>query len=762
MQTALWWLSRVLDRRLRPSVVAAGLLLPHLVLAPWFSSQRILLPTIIVERTFPGAPRVASDSHHAVLNDAVFQFVPWESEVRAALREGRLPLWSDQIDGGSSPWANPQAQVLSPVKFLARLVPIEDSLATVMVLTMIVAFEGTWVAARLFGASSGVALLAACGFAFGGGTMAWSVLPNSTTIAWAPWLLSAVLRLVRRPRWGFLAASSVLTMILAFSGHPETAAAAGLLAVVCGLSLGRSRGGRLRGVAAAALAAVLGLGMAAAMIVPFTHAVLKASRVDESSVRPLPRKEVSWDAPSTWFVGETPRILLQVVAPHGAGTPFVDPSPSPVPWPVTGSLYCGLAVFAGVAAALCLRRRRTLPLLGFAVVGCLLSVRPIPLEHVLLAMPGVQIIVFNRVLPAVSLCYCLVGALGLGRLISGRPRRIEVAAAMVAAIFSLVVSSSTDVAILWAALLISLFVARWRPRFGLALVTVVVLVDLVPWARDMLPVGDRELFYPPTAVTGELVRRTSRDGPWRVVATATGYYPSSLAMHGLEDIRYHNPLVPHAYARLLADAFGFHDRRVYFGTFRVSDHPMLDFLNVRIVAVRGSQRIPAWLRRTRFSANGVRLARNPDALRRFFVAPSAEVVPRTEVTSAVADLTDARRVVLVAEELEGWVPPQRRWLPRAVRVESLAAGAIDLSLPKKGDKLLATSLGVPEGWEVTSGGRPLKKLTVNGAFVGAVVPAGTAEVRLRFVPPGLRLGFLLSLISVIALGVFAFVPWRCP
>ena len=143
MQGALWCLARLLRRPIDRSVIAAGLLLPHLVLAPWFAANRILLPTVIVERTFPGSPRLESDPQHAVLNDGVSQFVPWESEVRVALRDRRLPLWTDRIDGGSSLWANPQAQVLSPVKMLARLVPIEDSLVTAMVLTMLVAFEGT-------------------------------------------------------------------------------------------------------------------------------------------------------------------------------------------------------------------------------------------------------------------------------------------------------------------------------------------------------------------------------------------------------------------------------------------------------------------------------------------------------------------------------------------------------------------------------------------------------------------------------------------
>jgi len=760
MQGALWCLARLLRRPLDPAVVAAGLLLPHLVLAPWFAADRILLPTIIVERTFPGSPRLESDPQHAVLNDGVSQFVPWESEVRAALRDARLPLWTDRIDGGSSLWANPQAQVLSPVKMLARLVPIKDSLVTVMVLTMLVAFEGTWLAARLLGAGRGVALLAACGFALGGGTMAWSILPNSSTVAWAPWLVGAVLRLVRRPQWRYLVAASLLTATLAVSGHPETAAAAGLLAVVCGLALGRRRGGSLRGVGAAALAAALGLGLAAPVVVPFIHAMLRASRVDETSVRPMPEKEFIWNAPDTWFVGETQRVLLQPTNPYGAGTPYVDRSPPPVPWPVTGSLYCGLAVFLGAAVALVERRRRTVPLFVFGAVGCFLSARLIPLERVLLSLPGIKIIVFNRILPVVALCLCLAGALGLGRLLSRRPGRIPVFVAAGAAVTSFVVAPSVSVAILWTLLFTALLLARWRPRVGLAAMTFVVLLDLVPWARGMLPVGRSELFFPPTEVTEELVRQTSQDGPWRVVGERTAYYPSSLAMHELEDVRYHNPLAPQAYARVLSEVFGFHDRREYFSAFRVIDHPLLDFLNVKIVAIRGGGRRPPGTLRPLSPVKGVRLAKNRGALRRFFVAPSAEVVPRDEVVASVVGLADARRVVVAAEDIGEWRPPERPWMPAAVRVARLRQGDVELTLPRRGEKLLATSLTVPQGWKVTTQDRPLQTLIINGAFLGVVVPDGVETVRLRFVPTGLWLGLALCVLSIGVLVVLAIFPRR--
>ncbi len=87
MQVALWFIARVLRRPLTPSVIAAGLLLPHAVLAPWILNNSLLLPTVHVQRAFPGSPRVETESRHAKLNDTVYQLVPWELEVRRAFAE---------------------------------------------------------------------------------------------------------------------------------------------------------------------------------------------------------------------------------------------------------------------------------------------------------------------------------------------------------------------------------------------------------------------------------------------------------------------------------------------------------------------------------------------------------------------------------------------------------------------------------------------------------------------------------------------------
>jgi len=54
----------------------------------------------------------------------------------------------------------------------------------------------------------------------------------------------------------------------------------------------------------------------------------------------------------------------------------------------------------------------------------------------------------------------------------------------------------------------------------------------------------------------------------------------------------------------------------------------------------------------------------------------------------------------------------------------------------------------------------LKTLIINGAFLGVVVPDGVETVRLRFVPVGLWLGFVLCAASIGVLLVLAILPRR--
>ncbi|HXT20898.1 MAG TPA: YfhO family protein, partial [Thermoanaerobaculia bacterium] len=297
-----------------------------------------------------------------------------------------------------------------------------------------------------------------------------------------------------------------------------------------------------------------------------------------------------------------------------------------------------------------------------------------------------------------------------------------------------------------------------RPPLGVAVLTAVLLFDLVPWGRPQLPAADPVSFYPRTPTIVALANE-ARGGPWRVVGEDLLVYPSLLTVYGLAEARTHNPLAPREQLAVLHRAFGFapgsgHD--VYFSPFGNVEHPLLDFLNVRAVVTNPF--LAAKHRLVRKYGPDVRaflVLGNPDALPRWFLPAAVDAVPRAAVLDWIAGLRDARRVALVAEEARGWRPAERPWQADAVRPLGGGPGDLELHVGGAGERLLATSLPGPRGWRAIGGGATLQALTVNGAFLGVRVPPGVERVRLRYLPPGLWPGVAAAVLGALGLAAVA-------
>ena len=109
-QAALFLLARGLSLRLPWRAMGMGVGLAVLMVSPWLVSDRIMVPNDeAILNNVPGTVPVPDLDRHGLFNDIPLQLLPWEFEVRRAYGSGRLPLWSDLLDGGSSPWVNPQA-----------------------------------------------------------------------------------------------------------------------------------------------------------------------------------------------------------------------------------------------------------------------------------------------------------------------------------------------------------------------------------------------------------------------------------------------------------------------------------------------------------------------------------------------------------------------------------------------------------------------------------------------------------------------------
>ena len=763
VQAVLWFLARSLGRPLSRGAIALGQLLPWLVLGPWIGGPELLVPTGALAGQVPGTPPLAAADEFAILSDTVFQLMPWELEVRHRLAEGRVPLASDLLDGGSDLWSNPQAGVLSPLATLARAAPVQHHFLVVLALAVLVAFQGAWLLARTLGGRPPTATLAGVSFALGGAIFAWALFPLAAVVAWTPWLVAGGVRLARAPRPRTLAATALAAAAVFVSGHPEAAAAAALLAPVAALAARRRRESWLRPLARTAAAGLLGAGLAAAHLVPFALLLPHSQRAREHLEATFAMTEAQLLSPRTWFAEFKGALFFSPASPLAFGTPYREPFSGPIARPVAEAGYTGLAAFLGLAAVPAARsRRRTLPLVAYAAAALLLASEFLPLRAAIQAFPLLRLPEYTRFLPVAALALAVAGALAVQDLLRAPARRRFPVLALAAGA-SLAVAPRAWAAGLWALLALVLVAAPRRRTLAAAALVGVALLDLGRWSRWHLPAGDAGLFYPSTTCAAR-VREAASGGPWRVVGQRLLAFPSILPAYGLAEVRPHNPLAPRSQIEVLDAAFGYGpDSRHYIEPFENLGHPLLDFLNVRVVVSNVYLPEVPGMEVVAGAAQGLcRLYRNPQALPRWFLPRRVDRVERADLPAWIRALDDPWRVAVAGDELQrapGGQAGGEAAPPEVRRVES-EAGWVRLALPAGPERLLATSLPGPRGWRATAGGESLRTLAVNGAFLGALLPEGVAEVELRYRPPGLEAGAALSVVSALALAACLRRPSR--
>ncbi|MCM2315179.1 MAG: YfhO family protein [Thermoanaerobaculia bacterium] len=760
-------LARCLGLKLERAVLAVGVIVPLLLLGAWLDSRVVMAPTNLLEGIVPGAPPLEASTTHNILNDAVYQFLPWELEIRRALKTLRLPLWSDALEGGSSPWVNPQAGALSPLAWMARPFEIQHFLLVMLALKLQHALLGTWLLCRRVGVNRRVSLLAAVGFALCGAMSAWAMFAHTTTMSWVPWLTVGVISMLRSRGLQRVVPVAVLTAALLLSGHPEVAAGGGLLAGLSGLALRNRRKPTLKVLGKAALAAILGFGLAAPLLVPFAKHLPKSQRAQEAVSEALQSGGWSLARPDTWFDQEGRTLLRTPTNPHAFGRPYekqVGDDGRTIVWPEILAGYPGIAALLGAAVVMLgTGRRRATPFFGFFVVALLLAANAKPLVALLDLIPPLRAMAYARLFLPAGLAVWVAAAIGLDCFLR-RPtgRWLQFGAA--SAVAFVVLSIRLDAMVLSLVLLgmLALLVSIRSPRFGVAMLAAMTLLDLVPWVKAQYPTGDPALFYPRTGLIAQLEAEVQSPAMWRAVGEDYGVFPSILPVFGIAEVRPHNPLAPMDQVSALTHAFRFGPTRdVYFSSFVNADHRLIDFLNVRAIVWNSDHPVPA--RFVRFDDGqtpGYRLFRNPDALPRCFFPTQWTRVGGDALGTWIEGLDDARHVAVSSGSVE---------LPVAAggdtfEVRDSKPGRIALTSDTRSGALVATSLPSPEGWRASvAGGEQLSPVVVNGAFFGFVVPAGRHDVTLRFVPPGFLEGLWIGAFAALvcaALLIRDRIAWR--
>ena len=734
-------------------------LLVVVVLAPWLRGDRLLAPTnLMLGGMLPGIDS-QTPAPHELLNDAFLQFLPWENEVRRQWRRGRPAFWSHSLEGGSSPWENPQAGVLSPIAILARVFPLRFHLLVALAVKMVVAALGVAALAGALGASRRSAALAGLAFSLSGPMAAWALFPHTSTLAWVPWLALGAVALARRPTVVRAVLCAIVHCAMLLSGHPEVAFAGALLAALLALLFRRRDLGLRRVLAWCSGAALAGALLAAPAILPFALQLPGSQRFGEMQNRTPEAERV------LGFEASRVEILSSFLSPYAFGRPYVDEFRGESNWAEGLSGASGAVLLLGLALAVLRHRRRgrlrrSWALLFLAVVlGWLSAAGWTPLLAVAERLPIFGVLEFRRVLLVAAVALAVLAASGLDVLLrAARGRSILPLVATIATGFlSLACGWQDGMVLSWICLAAaSALVAvgpRGRPairrRWIARLVVASVLLSQVPFVWRMMPRGLPESFFPTSVLVEELAAELS-GGPWRAVGSGYELYPSLLPVWGIDEARPHNPMAPALYSEALGLAFGYRPETSsgrYFSAFDHLDHPLLDFLGVRGVVQPAQRDVPEGFVELS-AASHRRLLLNPQALPRWFFPSAVRPLGETAALEAIEDMEDARSVqvsrcgVVAFESAATVADPQLLGLDDA---------GVLLELPTGHPPLLATSIPWSKGWRARTTASALETCLVNGAFLGVRLPPDAARLALVYRPPGLAVGSTLSALAAIAL-----------
>ncbi len=331
----------------------------------------------------------------ALLKGLVFQepdtlsyYYPALTELRRALQQGSLPIWTPNIYGGFPLFADGESGALYPVNvLLLLLMPADGALVWLGPIRLAMAAVFMYLYARTIDLGRLGALVSALVFGFGGFTVAQLHHVNlSNGALWLPLILLFVERAYRREGRARLQAvllAGIVFAVQALALHVQVSLMTGLflVAYLAFRSLAFPVGTLLRrvrlGLATLAGTAGLGLGLAAVQWVP----LYELSRFSPRAPGLLYSQALEYALP--------PINLITLLAPYFFRTPQRVWWPVWSPWETT--IYVGVAplLLAGVAV-LWVRSRWTAFFAGTALLSLLLAMGnylPLNLYYLLYRLP---------------------------------------------------------------------------------------------------------------------------------------------------------------------------------------------------------------------------------------------------------------------------------------------------------------------------------------------------------------------------------------
>jgi hypothetical protein len=763
----------------RPFVRSAALLFATLALALYWPILigRVPLPADMVTmfppwESVPGPERATPP--HAEMGDLVTELYPWKLITRRAAVRGTLPLWNPYALLGSPFVGDPQSALFYPPNFPFLVLPTAIAWSLAFPIRTFLAGFFTALYARSLGARSHAALYAGVAFAFSGWVTALQPRPHLDAALWLPAVLLAVDRLRQRADGRSAALTAAAFALPVLAGQPECAAHVTFIGLVyfayrlvCPRRSHEEGGGRARFAGSFVLAGGLALGLASVQILPTLEFIGQLDR--------------GVDAP--W--GSRPLAEIAAFVSRDLGA---NPNSAGVGIP-EGAAYAGMLTL--LLAPIALRSRNFRDAVFFwalllVILGIVYGFGPFYAlsRHV----PVLRGIPNWRLLAEADLCLAVLAALGLsaiGDRGAGRPASAVEwvsAAAMFAAAaagilwvlekgrlgfqphpwisFRTIRGPASSAGVLLAAAVFLAFALSGRIRMPVvaALALTFGVVDLLSAGYRFIPFTRPSRIFPPSPTLEFLATDPQ---PHRVVSIDGASGPGFEQAYGLESPIGFNVVV-HRAKRVLS-IFGFLESSPAFLSEKIvaSRGRLLDLMNVKYLvtttANRGAERLAGNAERFRlaFSDASVRVFENRTVLPRAFLVPASgiEVVRAESMQFArvgAADFDPSRSVILPEPppptfpgESGPVSPPGVSGFVQGINDARLVANVAEPSV------LVLSQMHYP-GWRVFVDGRPQRLLRADYAFAGVALVPGRHTVRFALEPNSLRIGALISCVSLAA------------
>lgn len=750
---------------LGPTGVAAWMvltLLPLPFVAQGFLPGKVLAPTGLLTDVAPWVHpdlvelvRDESAPQNPLLIDPLSQMEPWREAAR------RDWLFNPAASSGAALLANGQGAVLFPLEMVARQLPPVRGTTYAQAAKLLLAAWGMFLLLRTLAVHQGPALLGACVFTGSAFLQLWRMHTLSYVAALTPWLIVALIRLVRRPGPGNAAVVGGVGALGVFAGHPETLLQCLTLGVLAVTPLLLRRPSRLRRTLPwAAGAALLAALLAAPLLLPFVENLRVSAEWQhrQEGGHQDPEKPVHVALALT-----TMAVDLFAFGDPRDGTP-IGPWVGPQNLAERGGAALSLAALALAAAAFARRRyRRSAVLwLGLGLLGLLVSAHWPWISKPFGWTPLIRDSLLNRLQLWWAVAVCVLAAYGASALLRGKGRRWVLTATVALACLLALMGDALPterspgyegfLALQLAA--IAAVAALFRRRLLLASMTTLALLPTVAAFDNWIPASSAFSYYPETPAVRYVQERAEG---YRVTGLHSALLPHSAAFFGLEEVRGYDPMAFAPYQEFL-DTFT-EPRRPLWNVVADWRHPALDFLGVRYLFDHPTMYV--------FQHPGVEqvyesedalVYENPGALPRVYRPEELLVVPSPEAVVAAAAITDYAHAVAVSNAA---LPPGRH-----------ANGAAEVSgLRMEGRRIffrvraaeatvVATSQPAIPGWRVEEAPAEASLVTVNGAFLGLSLPPGSHPVALAYRPRSWDLGRALFALGLLGLAGFAWAERR--